>query len=296
MSLSQNINSYIDDTVSKYIRIISTKYNIDYDSLISEWKGGCEQKTANVETTKTSVRKVVLPPETKVESKSNEKVHETKVESKSSETNESLMLLTKQELQEKCRKAGVRSSGTKNELVKYLLEKKPVKTTQTKMPEFIKQTSPQEEKKTEQKQTIIKKISESQPVFNIRRNKFNNYEDINTGFVFDNLSKKVIGKQNSDGSVSDLTKEDINICNKYKFKYVLPANLDKNTRTEDVKVEELDEEEEEADDGGEEVVEEEVEVEVEVEPEAVDDEDVEDDDAEEEELLEEEEDIIEDDE
>ena len=287
MSLSQNINSYIDDTVSKYIRIIATKYNLDYNSLISEWKGGCEQVVEPVKP-KPTLSKIV------VEAKS-----ETKVESKVSETdtNESLMLLTKNELQERCKKAGVRSSGTKNELVKYLLEKKTQKTTQTKMPEFIKQTSlPQEEKKTEQqKQTIIKKISASQPVFNIRRNKFNNYEDINTGFVFDNLSKKVIGKQNPDGRISDLTKEDINICNKYKFKYVLPNNLDKNTRTEDVKVEELDEEEEEADDGGEEVVEEEVEVEVEAEH--VDDEadeDIEDDDAEEE-LLEEE-DIIEEDE
>ena len=282
MSLSQNINSYIDDTVSKYIRIISTKYNLDYNSLISEWKGGCEQvekKPVKVETAKI------------ITSQSKPTANKVAVET---DTNESLMLLTKQELQERCKKAGVRSSGTKNDLVKYLLEKKPAKTTQTKMPEFIKQSSSQEEKKTEQKQTIIKKITSSQAVFNIRRNKFNNYEDINTGFVFNNISKKVIGKQNSDGTISDLTKEDINICNKYKFKYVLPTNLDKNTRTDDVKVEELDEEEEEVDDGGEEVVEEEVEVEVE----PVDDEegeDIEDDDAEEEELLEEE-DIIEDDE
>ena len=265
MSLSQNINSYIDDTVSKYIRIISTKYNLDYESLLSEWRG----EMIPVE------KKPVVPVEKKPDS---------------IDTTESLMLLSKQELQERCRKAGVRSSGTKNDLVKYLLDKK----SQRKMPDFIKQTPPpQEEKKTEQKQTIIKKITASQPVFNIRRNKFNNYEDINTSFVFNNLTKKVIGKQNPDGSISDLTKEDINICNKYKFQYVLPTNLDKNTRTEDVKVEELDEEEEEADDGGEEVVEEEVEVEVEPVDEEEDGED--DDDAEEEELLEEE-DIIEDDE
>ena len=277
MSLSQNINSYIDDTVSKYIRIISTKYNLDYDTLLSEWKGGVATiKKVDATTTK--------PSKGVIESKSEAKAEPV-------DTTESLMQLSKQELQDRCKKAGVRSSGTKNDLVKYLLEKKTVAPkTQTKMPEFIKQTvkPPQEEK-----QTIIKKITASQPVFNIRRNKFNNYEDINTSFVFNNLTKKVIGKQNPDGSISDLTKEDINICNKYKFQYVLPTNLDKNTRTEDVKVEELDEEEEEADDGGEEVVEEEVEVEV--EPVDEEEEDGEDDDAEEEELLEEE-DIIEDDE
>jgi hypothetical protein len=292
MSLSQNINSYIDDTVSKYIRTISTKYNLDYESLLSEWKG--KQVETKTTTPKVEIKtKVISKVETKVEPKVESKVTESK-----SDTSESLMQLSKQDLQERCRKAGVRSSGTKNELVKYLLEKKP-KTVQTKMPEFIKQnTTTQEEKKTAQN-TIVKKISSSQPVFNIRRNKFNNYEDLNTGFVFNNLSKKVIGKQNSDGSISELTKEDINICNKYKFQFVIPSNLDKNTRTEDVKVEELDEEEEDVDDGaegGEELAEEEVEVEVDVEV-GVDDEDVEDvDDDEEEELLEEEEDIIEDEE
>lgn len=293
MSLSQNINSYIEDTVSKYIRMISTKYNLDYDTLFSEWKGNQVAKSEKG----VSESKTVKTPKT--ESKQETKV-ETRVESKSEtksepqgDTTESLMQLTKQELQERCKKAGVRSSGTKNELVKYLLEKKP--KPQTKIPDFIKKTVV-EEKKSEPKPTIIKKISASQPVFNIRRNKFNNYEDVNTGFVFNNLSKKVIGKQNPDGTVSDLTKEDINICNKYKFQYVLPTNLDKNTKTEDVKVEELDEEEEEADDAGEDVVEEEVEVEVEVEVGGGDDDEEDVDDVEEEEELLEEEDIIEEDE
>ncbi len=91
MSLSQNINSYIDDTISKYIRIIATKYSLDYDSLLSEWRGG------------------VLTPQTKVsESKQSPNTPRSKVvvEAKQSpdtpDTNE-LMQLTKQELQEKCK-------------------------------------------------------------------------------------------------------------------------------------------------------------------------------------------------
>jgi hypothetical protein len=287
MSLSQNLNNYVDDTVGKYIRLISSKYNLNYDDLLREWSG-TPQKTSPKQPLVVKplvVKPLVVQPLGVVESKCQS----------SEESSEALMKLTKQELHEKCKKAGVRSSGTKNDLVKYLLESK----SQTKIntikikepPPFVSQLLEQEKKETVSNQ-IVKKISASVPVIDIRRNKFNNYEHVHTGFVFNNLSKKVIGKQNTDGTVSDLTKEDINICNKYKFKFVLPSNLDKNTRVEDVKVDELEEEDGDVD---EDVVEEEVEPEVEG-VDCIDDieeEDVEDD--EDVELLEEE-DVIDEDE
>lgn len=288
MSLSQDINNYIDVTVQKYIKLISTKHNLDYDELLREWTCPTSSKTT--------------PTPTPTRPKTPPKKVTGVVESKS-DTNESLMSLTKQELQERCKKAGVRSSGTKNDLIKYLTENKSqtkINSISTKPPPFVQQIQ-QEEKRAnetiEQKKAvvnpIIKKISSSIPVLNIRRNKFNNYEDINTGFVFDNLSKKVIGKQSANGTVLELTKEDINICNKYKFQFVLPTNLDKNTQVEDVKVEELEEDDGEGDDD---IVEEEVEVEVEGEvvEDEVDEDEVIDED-EDGEMLEEE-DVIEDDE
>lgn len=276
MSLSQNLNNYVDDTVGKYIRLISSKYNLNYDDLLREWSG-TPQKTSPKQplvVKPLGVKPLVVQPLGVVESKCQS----------SEESSETLMKLTKQELHEKCKKAGVRSSGTKNDLVKYLLESK----SQTKIntikikepPPFVSQLLEQEKKETVSNQ-IVKKISASVPVIDIRRNKFNNYEHVHTGFVFNNLSKKVIGKQNTDGTVSDLTKEDINICNKYKFKFVLPSNLDKNTRVEDVKVDELEEEDGDVD-GDEDIVEEEVEPDVEgvdciddIEEDVEDDEDVE---------------------
>ena len=59
----------------------------------------------------------------------------------------------------------------------------------------------------------------------IERNKFNNYEHSATRFVFDRATEQVIGKQNSNGNIDPLTKDDIEICNKHKFKYTLPENL-----------------------------------------------------------------------
>ena len=289
MSLSQNLNNYVDDTVGKYIRLISSKYNLNYDDLLREWSGTPQKASPKqpLVVKPLVVKPLVVQPLGVVESKCQS----------SEESSEALMKLTKQELHEKCKKAGVRSSGTKNDLVKYLLSSK----SQTKIntikikepPPFVSQLLEQEKKETVSNQ-IVKKISASVPVIDIRRNKFNNYEHVHTGFVFNNLSKKVIGKQNTDGTVSDLTKEDINICNKYKFKFVLPSNLDKNTRVEDVKVDELEEEDGDVD---EDVVEEEVEPEPEVEGvdciDDIEEEDVEDD--EDVELLEEE-DVIDEDE
>lgn len=294
MSFGQDLNTYIDDTIRKYIKLISTKHSLDYEELLSDWVGGKERTPRPTPT-------VVVPTPRPTTPKKVLGVVETKDEG---DTTDSLMKLTKQELQDRCKKAGVRSSGTKNDLVKYLVENKAqtkIKTISTKAPPPFVQQIQQEEKKREEEKVmnpIVRKITSTVPTFNIRRNKFNNYEDINTGFVFDNLSKKVIGKQSPDGTVLELTKEDINICNKYKFQFVLPTNLDKNTKVEDVKVEELEEDDGE---GDEEIVEEEVEVEGEVEGDIgdiVDDEEVDEDviDEDEDEILEEEEDVIEDDE
>ena len=65
-----------------------------------------------------------------------------------------------------------------------------------------------------------------------------------TSLVFNNKTQKVYGKQNPDGTVSDLTPEDINLCNKYKFSYYIPDNLDKKSNMKDVELKELDDEDE----------------------------------------------------
>jgi len=53
----------------------------------------------------------------------------------------------------------------------------------------------------------------------ISQNEFNNFEHFNTGLVFDEITKNVIGKQNTDGTISTLlSKQDIQNVNIYKFK------------------------------------------------------------------------------
>lgn len=131
-----------------------------------------------------------------------------------------LTKLTKPELIELCKSKGLKAKGTKSELIEILSEEENKKTI------------------LKSQENINTKLVAKIPSIAIKRNKFNNYEHEETSFVFDNKEKKVYGKQNPDGSISQLSKEDINVCNKYKFAYVIPDNLDTNSNKADDEVEE----------------------------------------------------------
>ena len=83
----------------------------------------------------------------------------------------------------------------------------------------------------------------------VKRNKYGNYEHTETGLVFDKFDKRVIGRQklrmvgdNEEAYIAKLTSEDIELCNQYKFDYMLPANLS-DGKTKNVKIDEVDDDE-----------------------------------------------------
>lgn len=162
------------------------------------------------------------------------------------ESNE-LSKLTKNEIIEMCKTKNIKVSGTKNELISRLLESNKKTTTPPQI-------------------SITKKLIEKIPKIEIKKNAHGNYEHLETTFVINNKTQKVFGKQNKDGTISNLTTEDINLCNKYKFSYELPTNLEKKINILDVKVDDLDDDDIEYEDDIDEDVEEE-----EVEEEEVDD-------------------------
>ena len=131
-----------------------------------------------------------------------------------------LTKLTKPELEKMCKSKGLKTKGTKAELIELLSNEESKKT--------ILRTQ----------ENINTKLIAKVPSIAIKRNKFNNFEHEETSFVFDNKEKKVYGKQNSDGTISQLTKEDINLCNKYKFAYIIPDNLDSKSNKADDDLEE----------------------------------------------------------
>ena len=124
-----------------------------------------------------------------------------------------LMKLSKKELSEICKSKKLPVSGTKIDLIKRILDTE--NKTQTKL---VTKKSTQPE--------IVKKLVDKIPVIQIKRNVHGNYEHEDTKFVINNTTKKVYGKQNKDGSISELTPLDIDLCHKYKFTYDIPENLD----------------------------------------------------------------------
>lgn len=134
--------------------------------------------------------------------------------------NTELDKLSKGELIEMCKSKNLKVSGTKSDLVARILAV--------------------ETKATPATTTIVKKLVDKLPVFQIKKNSHGNYEHKDTGFIFDSKTQKVYGKQNEDGSISELTLEDIENCKKFKFLYMIPTNLDKQNSV-DVKIDELDE-------------------------------------------------------
>ena len=212
MSFQQTLQASVDIIMLKYIKTISNKYNLSEEELLLEWNG--------------KVAVINVPDNCIIPSEKENNVSEVKENSKD------LNKCLKSKLVALCKERGLKTTGTKNDLIALLEGGNKVK----------------EKTKTSPKKNIPKIINtlktniETVP---IRKNKFGNLEDPKTSFVFDRKSRKVIGKQNPDGTIEELTKDDIDICKKQKYEYMLPSNLDKQLKLEDEKIAELEEEEEE---------------------------------------------------
>ena len=205
------ITKSIDSIVKLYIKNISQKYNLKNEELLKDWNSDNSDNSDNSNNSDNSDNSDNSEDNTK--DKLNEKY---------------LLKCVKPELVLLCKSRGLKTTGTKTELISYLLDSSK---------KIDKKTIPD----------ILQKIKNTIPTISIRKNQYGNHEDPNTSFIFDRKTKKVIGKQNIDGNIDELSKDDIIICNKYKYDYVLPFNLDVNSNLNDEKVDELDDEDEDED-------------------------------------------------
>jgi hypothetical protein len=144
-----------------------------------------------------------------------------------------LCLMSRPELVAICKQHSVLTTGSKEIIIcriakinsdKYKVEVKKV------MPKF---------KKNAEVLSVVKKYI---PIINVSRNQWGNYEHKDTGLVF-NQDHLIYAKQIKDGTLVNLTPDDIETCKQYKFEWVLPENLNWNKKSlDDVKIEELDDE------------------------------------------------------
>ena len=220
MSLQQTVNKVINDHLQKFFERVTAKHsNISKKELEELWNSS-EVPTKSPSDVNDDFPKFLAPP--------------TDI------THEYLLKCLKPELVGLCKKYNVKATGTKNDLLAALREKLFSNKTETEQTTSV--TKPSSSTKKTVEPPVIKKLSATIPTVAISRNKFGNHEHTETSFIFDKKSKKVIGKQNPDGSIDELTEDDINLCNKHKFEYVLPNNLDKNVKN-NATIDDLDDEE-----------------------------------------------------
>ena len=255
-SLSKQLSFDIDKIIELYVNVISEKYSIDKLELKQLWSGDSSRVAAN-SSVNSSANSVVDMKDLSMER---------------------LLKCTRNELAALCKSNGKKCSGKKDELISRLREiGEVVSREETKAVSKPKVSAPSKATvSTEHKTNVISALTSSVLAISVRTNAFGNTEHPETRLIFDKKAKKVIGRQEDDGTVADLCDEDIENCKKYKFPYEIPSNLDKRDNLSKVKVKELEEddiniEEEEID----------IEEEQEVEEEEVEEEEVEEEEVEE---------------
>lgn len=222
MSFSELLNKAVQSVVVSFIDVVSSEYSIPKDDLLNLFNGdskvSAKSKTKVQPSTELDKGIVVAKSELKLQP--------------SAELNK----LNKNELIAHCKAKGLKTTGTKQELIDRL-------TNGASTPVAVP------EKKVQKKSSeppVITKVQNTIQTVQIKKNSFGNFEHSESGLVFDKVSQKVIGKQNASGKVDSLTDEDIEVCNKYKFSYQVPENLNVGVKNS-VAIEGLDEEEDEDD-------------------------------------------------
>jgi len=240
MSLSNQMSNYIDNIMDNYMNNISEKYSIDRLELQQLWSGELS-RPSNVPVKKSEKGAPTLSVDTDDLSL------------------ERLMKCTRVELVGLCKSKAIKCGGKKDELIARLqeLDAKPVAkqvTTKT-VSNVEKKVESKSKPETKPKPLdILKTISNNIVPVHVRTNDFGNVVHPPTGLVFNTKTKRVIGHQEEDGSVSELCDEDIENCKKFKFQYDTPQNLDKKASLGGVKVQELEDDEDEVLDVEEEVL------------------------------------------
>uniref|UniRef100_A0A6C0KPW4 SAP domain-containing protein n=1 Tax=viral metagenome TaxID=1070528 RepID=A0A6C0KPW4_9ZZZZ len=225
MSFSQAANKATNEVVLQFLKSASVKFNIGENELVALWNGNAVVSTIPEQQPSSVPQSTILP---------------------SSE----LTKLGKNELIAHCKSRGLKTTGNKQELIERLTggmsasessgDKEEKKETPKK--KSAKSTTPPEDTK------IVKQVQSTIQTVQIKKNAFNNFEHVETGLVFDRITQKVLGKQNKNGKIDSLTDADIETCNKYKFKYDIPENLNSNTKGS-VAIEGLEEDEDDTEAG-----------------------------------------------
>jgi hypothetical protein len=201
MSFSDLVNKAVNTNVDAFIERIASTYNLKAEELRVMWSGDAAPVKSRAKP------KAVFAPTSESTPKA--------PSGGSSELNS----LNKPELVAQCKARGLKTTGTKAELVARLSGEEPEEKKPKEKAAAPKASASKKEP------AIVKSVQTKLEPVKVSKNSFGNHEHSATGLVFDKTTKKVIGKQNPNGKVDPITDEDIEVCKKYKLPYSIPENL-----------------------------------------------------------------------
>jgi len=210
-SISDKYKSFSDNLATDLFKAVVERYGIPFDEL---WELYSKEKSKNLQN--------IEPQE---------------IETKEIEVSTTDILSMKvAELKALCKTRGLKVSGKKNDLLERLLGRK---VDDKEVPKKKSKSFTAKEK------DVVKKVKP--PSLKISKNSNGDYMHNDSKLVFNQETKKVFAKYIEGEGNQPLTKEDIELCNKFRFAYEMPDNLNvKRTKAEEVRLENLlaDEEEE----------------------------------------------------
>jgi hypothetical protein len=242
------ITTTAENIIKEYIHLLMQEYEFDEDALLQIWKNSHPNDKTYIllPNLKISTDNDMFPEKniqitelSNVNLDDDIDMNNTDVEYDITENNDSdssdnkentldegndieqLKSKKKTELQTMCKDLKLPYSGTKDVLIERLSKQKKITSfSKNSSNEQVNIKKSKSSKKTKFKiPNVLQKLLTERPVINLRRNKHNNFEHLETGFVFNEITQIVKGKQSDDGNILPINEQDMELCKEYGFSF-----------------------------------------------------------------------------
>lgn len=232
--MSKKFNKLIESTIEDYAKAVSAKFNIPRDELMDIWYGNTSNSSDKPIKILSSTTKAATKSDIDFESDSEEETKESipKGTQKTVQKSKSSSEPRKDEnslesLKRKAKELGIPGiskfkASNKDELVELIEKAEKGGSTSS-----VKKTKspPKKPVVKEEPKVTTEYVQKKLASFSVSKNTFGNFWNESSGLVFDKVSRQAIGKQQPNGDVTNLTKQDIEFCKNNNISYKLPTNI-----------------------------------------------------------------------
>lgn len=230
--MSKNFNKLIESTIEDYAKAVSKKFNISHEELMDIWYGNTRISNDSSKPVKivSSTTKPSNKSDIDFESDSEDDNKESKPKpvqkSKSSSKDETSL----ESLKKKAKELGIPGiskfkASNKDELIE-LIDKAEKGGSSSVTKSSVKSKSPPKKQVVKEEPKVTTEyVQKKLASFSVSKNNFGNYWNESSGIVFDKVTRQAIGKQQPNGDVTNLTKQDIEFCKNNNISYKLPTNI-----------------------------------------------------------------------